>query len=151
MRMKLFLMRLIPFACLFFGLVASANAADKKTDIKQVPTHADAAVILTKYSGLFDRYIDKDATLSECVSFLNEHGIYFGLLEVVNGKDFTLKDCARVMGQIDLVLSGEAVYVLGKVKLPKNIDTWEEFCIMSGVDYVKGYDSIVQAVLFAQK
>ena len=46
-------------------------------------THADAAVILAKYSGFFDRYIEADASLNDCVSFLNRAGIYFGLMEIV--------------------------------------------------------------------
>ena len=116
-----------------------------------VPTHADAAVILTKYTGLFDRYVSAEATLNDCVTFLNKTGIYFGLMEVVNGKEFTLNDCARVMGQIELVFAGEAEYLAGKVKLPKSIDSWENFCTMSGVDYVEGHHAIVQALLFAQK
>lgn len=115
------------------------------------PTHADAAVILAKHSGLFDRYVSKDATLNDCVSFLNKHGIYFGLMEVVNGSEFTLADCARVMGQVELVFSGEAEYLAGKVMLPKGIATWKDFCTMEGVDYQQGYGAIVQALLIAQK
>lgn len=116
---------------------------DQNKDVR-VPTHADAAVIMAKYSGLFDRYIDKNATLTECVSFLNKHGIYFGLMEVVNGAEFTQADCARVMGQMELVFTGEAEYFAGKVKLPKGIATWEEFCIMDGIKYVEGYAGLVQ-------
>jgi hypothetical protein len=80
------------------------------------------------------------------VSFLNEKGIYFGLMEVVNGKEFTPKDCAKALGQVELVLSGEAEYFHGKVKLPKGVDSWEDFCIMNGVEYVNGYRVIVEWV-----
>jgi len=107
-----------------------------------VPSHADAAVIFAKYSGLFDRYVPEDATLNECVAFLNGTGIYFGLLEIVNESDFTLQDCARVMGQMNLVFAGEAEYVAGKVKLPEGIDSWEEFCILNDVRYVEGYGKL---------
>ena len=93
----------------------------------------------TKYSGFFDRYVDEDADLNECVAFLNTTGIYFGLMEVVNGTEFTAEDCARAMGQIDLVLSGDAEFSMGKVKLPKGIDSWNEFCIMNGIKYVEGH------------
>ena len=106
-------------------------------------THADAAVILAKYSGFFDRYIEADASLNDCVSFLNRAGIYFGLMEVVNGSEFTPKDFARTMGQITLVFDGEAEFDLGKVKLPNAIATWQEFCTMSGVDFVTGHQSML--------
>jgi len=72
--------------------------------------------------------------------------VYFGLLEVLSGKEFTLKDCARVMGQIRLVFSGEAEYVGGKVKLPKDIDSWETFCIMNEIRFVEAYEAIRTAV-----
>lgn len=130
----------------FFLLVGQVFSAEEKPDKSAVPTHADAALILAKYSGLFDRYVQKEATLSECVTFLNNTGIYFGLLEVANGKEFTIADCARTMGQIELVLSGEAEYLSGKVKLPKGVDSWVDFCIMNGVHYVEGYQAMVAAV-----
>lgn len=118
---------------------------------KPVPSHADAAVILAKHSGLFDRYVPQNTTLNGCVSFLNQHGIYFGLMEVVNGSEFTAKDCARAMGQIELLFTGEATFLAGKVLLPKGIASWEEFCIMQGVDYIEGYRAIVETLLFAQQ
>ena len=55
-----------------------------------------------------------------------------------------MKDCARTMGQIELVLAGEAEYVGGKVKLPKGIDSWEVFCIMNHVEFAKGYRKLVE-------
>ena len=112
-----------------------------------VPSHADAAVIFAKYSGLFDRYVAEHATLNECVSFLNDTGIYFGLLEVVNGSDFTHGDCARVMGQISLVFSGEAEYEAGKIKLPAGVDSWEHFCILNDVKYIEGYRNLVSTLV----
>ena len=116
-----------------------AARAEDRSEHKPVLTHADAAIILAKYAGYFDRYVKKDADLNECVAFLNKTGIYFGLLEVVNGSEFTVEDCARSMGQIDLVLSGNAEFSMGKVKLPKGIVSWKEFCTMHGVEYVEGY------------
>lgn len=116
-----------------------------------VPSHADAAVILAKYSGLFDRYISPDTSLNGCVAFLNEQGIYFGLMEVVNGAEFTVKDCARVMGQIELLFSAEADFWGGKVLLPKGIASWEEFCIMQGVDYVEGYQAVLDTLRSAHQ
>jgi len=141
---------MIFFKGTLIGLIVISTAvfsfADGSQNNQVVPTHADAAVILAKYSGLFDRYVAQDADLSDCVSFLNKHGIYFGLMEVVNGKAFTIKDCARVMGQIDLVLSGEAEYATGKVILPKGVASWGDLCIMNGVMYKEGYEAIVHAL-----
>jgi len=125
--------------CFFLGGVAWGGG-----DRKPVLTHADAVMILAKYSGYFNRYVDADADLNECTAFLNKTGIYFGLLEVVNRSEFTVDDCARAMGQIDLVLSGDAEFFLGKVKLPKGIESWGEFCTMHGVDYVKGHRVMVK-------
>lgn len=104
-----------------------------------VLTHADAAIILAKYSGLFNRYVDEDADLNECVAFLNKIGVYFNLMEVVGGAQFNIEDCARVMGQVELVFSGEAEFVGGKVKLPNKIESWVEFCILSDIRYMDGY------------
>ena len=141
-----FFKKITSIALLINIALAPILVAEQDSEKTPLLTHADAAVILAKYTGLFDRYVSEDAALSECVSFLNQTGVYFGLMELVNGKDFTLKDCARVMGQVELVFTGEAAYLAGKVKLPKNIDTWEDFCIMSGVDYVEGYRTINQTL-----
>ena len=126
------------------SLSAGPNEVDSVSQV--VPTHADAAFIITKYSGFFDRSGPQDATLSECVDFLNDHGVYFGLLEVVSETEFTRKDCARVMGQISLVFSGDADYIGGKVKLPNGVDSWETFCIMNEVKYRELYGAIQNAV-----
>ena len=128
------------------ALSLSAGPDGMASDRQVVPTHADAAFIITNYSGLFDHSGPQDATVSECVAFLNDHGVYFGLLEVVSGAEFTRKDCARVMGQIRLVFSGDADYIGCKVKLPKGVDSWETFCIMEGIKFVETYDAILNAV-----
>jgi len=127
-------------------LLTSFGYGDQSNERRPVPTHADAAVIFAKYSGLFDRYVTDEASLSECVSFLNHAGIYFGLLEVVNGSDFTLSDCARVMGQISLLFSGEAEYAAGKIKRPEGIASWEEFCILNDVRFVEGFDKLFETM-----
>ena len=131
-------------AILLSGAPAQAGGEEQSG---RVLSHADAAVILAKYSGYFDRYVDKEADLNACVRFLNKTGIYFGLMEVVNGSEFTAEDCARAMGQIDLVLSGEASYIHGKVKLPKGIETWSEFCTINDVKYRQGHKVMVELLL----
>jgi len=125
----------------FFLLGHSRGFGDKKA--MPVLTHADAAVMLAKYSGFFDRYVSEDADLNECVAFLNKTGIYFGLLEVVNGDEFTLDDCAMAMGQIELVLRGEAVFSSGKVSLPHGLDSWREYCTINEVKFVEAYQTML--------
>ena len=133
--------------CVFWlALAFSARPDSSSSESRIVPTHADAAYIIFKFSGLFDRYGTQDADISDCVSFLNDHGVYFGLLEVVSGEEFTLKDCARVMGQISLIFSGDAEYLGGKVILPKDVASWQSFCIMNEVKYVETYEAVLNAV-----
>lgn len=144
------ILKKIAIAGIFLSCVGvSISETHSDHSEKVLPTHADAALVLAKYSGLFDRHVSLDATLSDCVSFFNKQGVYFGLLEVVNPTEFKVRDCARVMGQIELVLAGEAEYLAGKVIMPKGIDSWEEFCIMNQVDYIKAYESIVQTLVWA--
>ena len=107
-------------------------------------THADAAVILAKYSGFFDRYVSEDASLNDCVGFLNKTGIYFGLAEVLGGAEFSLDDFARVSGQMALVFGGEAEYESGKVKLPNGVASWNDYCIMNDVNFVEGYQGMLE-------
>lgn len=109
-------------------------------------THADAAILFARHMSLFDGYVADDASLDECVQFLNKTGIYFGLLEVINGAEFAIEDCARVMGQIDLILSGEAEYTFGKVRLPDEIGSWEEYCVLNGLEYRIAYQSLVESI-----
>ena len=132
----------------FFAQALSLSAVPDEgaSDAQALPTHADAAFIIAKYSGLFDRYVSHDATLNDCVVFLNDHGVYFGLMEVVSGQEFTLKDCARVIGQIRLIFSGDAEYQGGKVKLPKDVDSWETFCIINEIRFAEAYEAIRDAV-----
>ena len=129
-------------------LASTGVAVPKKAEgADAVPTFADAVVILAKYSGLFDRYVSKDASLDDCFSFLNSKGIYFGMMEVAGGVKFGKNDCARVMGQIELVMSGEAEYSMGKVKLPKGIDSWTDFCIMNDIQYMQGYAHVIKGMV----
>lgn len=138
--------KLVYALLLAFFLLGSFARAEEDATRARVPTHADAAIILAKYAGFFDRYVTTDADLDECLAFLNKTGVYFGWLEVLNGTEFTVEDCARSMGQIDLILSGEAEFSVGKVKLPKGIVSWMDFCIMNGVGYVEGYRAMLEIV-----
>ncbi|MBN2786557.1 MAG: hypothetical protein JXR25_17200 [Pontiellaceae bacterium] len=135
--------------CLFlFPLLGAVVAFASSEEGDSLPTHADAVMVIAKYSGLFERYISEGASLNECVAFLNQHGVYFGLLEVLNGSEFSRVDCAKVMGQLNLLFSGEAQFEAGKVKLPSGVASWEEFCILNDVQYAQGYEKLVLTVVF---
>jgi hypothetical protein len=141
-------MNRIPKLIILLALVLAVTSEAVKdkgeaATTQPVLTHADAAVVLAKYSGFFDRYVEADASLNDCVAFLNGVGIYFGLMEVVNKSEFTEKDFARVMGQIKLVLRGEAEYDGGKVKLPNEFATWEEFCTINDINFAANYQAML--------
>ena len=133
------------------GVFAGGEVAGEKATTLPIPTHANAAMIVARNSGFFDQYVAGDATLTECVAFLNRTGIYFGLAEVVAGKEFSVKDCARVMGQLELVFSGDAEYVGGKVILPRGIGSWVEFCVMHNVYYIETYRVMREMLYVAQE
>lgn len=135
-------------AAIFFSGQGVLSESETKAAESKI-THADAAVILAKYAGLFDRYVDESADLNECVAFLNKAGIYFGLLEVVNGTEFSVKNAARSFGQIDLVFSGEARFINGKVSLPKGVESWEEYCTMNRVDYIRSHQMMLEMLRVA--
>lgn len=135
--------KLKTIACIAACAVLASGGASVGAE-GPVLTHADAAVMLAKYSGYFDRYVDEHAELNECVAFLNRTGVYFGLLEVVGGVEFTKSDCAKALGQIDLVLGGEAVYASGKIKLPEGVDSWEVYCTLNRVEYIEAYRTMLQ-------
>lgn len=130
-------------------ICAQSETAEVQKEQKTVLTHKYAAVAFAKSAGMFDGYIDSDATLSDCVSFMNEQGILFSLSDVISQKTFTSKDCARVMGQISLIFLGEAKREFGSVgmiMLPDNVDSWEQYCIINGVEYKEMYKKLEVAV-----
>ncbi len=130
---------------LFFGVAQGEEGRGSDP----VLMYADAAVMLAKYSGYFDHYVAEDADLNQCVSFLNQTGIYFGLSEVVSGAEFKVKDCARAMGQIDLVLNGDANFSFGKIRLPSFCESWSEYCDLNDVKFVEGYQTMVEMLRMA--
>ena len=73
-------------------------------------THGDAAQILCRYSGLLDRHVADDASLGTCVQLLNDIGITFELMAIIDQQLFKQSDCARVMGQLEILFSGPVLY-----------------------------------------
>jgi len=136
------------FRYLLLGLIGCLLAAEaipqEKKSKRTGVTYADAAIIFAKYSGQFDRYISPDASLSECVKFLNNIGISFNLKSILNREEFTLKDCARVMGQIFLLFRGDAEFDFGKVSLPEEAGSWEDYCLLYDIKYREVYDAMIE-------
>lgn len=97
-------------------------------------TFADLAVFLAK--GYFGRHVSPDASLGQCVDFLNRNGVYFSFFELMDsGRIVTKEDVARVVGQVELLLSGEAEIAGGRIKKPVEAQTWVDYCLLNDVDF----------------
>lgn len=138
--------------CLSVSGIATAQNTEEVVPEKVVVTHRDAVVFFAKYLGYFDEYLDEDASGPECLSFLNRIGVCFSMQNISSRAEFTQKDCAKVVGQLRLIFSGEAEHEFGKVGevlLPKDIDSWIQYCIMNDVDYkeiFRVFEEVVQEV-----
>lgn len=98
------------------------------------PTFADLAVLLAK--DYFKGHLKKEATLEECVSFLNGHGICFSLFDVMDSAaTVTREDVARGLGQSTLLFLGEAALDNGCIKQPEEADSWVDYCLLNDVDF----------------
>jgi len=124
------------FCIWLFLIVTSAWAAE--------PTFGDLAVLLAK--GYFGNYVRQDASLEQCVAFLNSKGVSFSLFDLLDRKKaVTEEDFARVVGQSELLFSGKAEVVNGRIKKPLYAETWVDYCQMNDVDYVPIWDRFVQS------
>ena len=113
-------------------------------------SYADATLMLTKYSGFFDRYVPEKATLRECVVFLNKQGVKIDVQKITENTPFLKKDCAQIMGQINLLLSGEAIYSADRqIVLPEGLDSWEEYCTINGVEFIEAYKTMTEMLRIA--
>lgn len=121
------------FILLFFSLYKPVYAA----------THGDLAVFVAK--GYFRDHVSPDATLAQCVAFLNGKGVRFSLLDILNaGKDVTEEDLARVVGQSVLLFSGDAEVVNGYIKKPLEAETWVDYCLLNDIDFISVWDGFVR-------
>jgi hypothetical protein len=118
--------------CLLAGVVRSAE-----------PTFGDLAVLLAK--GYFGRYVGPEASLPECVVFLNQRGICFSLFDLIDPeKSVSREDLARVVGQSVLLFSGDAEVVNGCVKKPLESETWVDYCVLNDIDLSPIWNGFVQ-------
>jgi len=115
----------------------SKKAGEKKE--KRVLTYKDVAPVLVKQSGYFKRYVPANADDKWCIDFLGKLGVQLYLEKDLAKNEFTKKDMARVLGQIELRLNGEAVYSNGMIQRPKDVASWEEFCRMNAIEYKHTY------------
>lgn len=107
------------------------------------PTFGDLAVLLAK--GYFGDYVPADASLAQCVVFLNRQGICFSLFDLIDsGKAVKKEDLARVMGQSVLLFSGEAEVVNGCIKKPLDVETWVDYCLLNDVPFQSVWDGLVE-------
>lgn len=107
------------------------------------PAFGDLAVLLAK--GYFGSYVTQDASLEQCVAFLNSKGVCFSLFDLMDTeKAVTKEDLARVVGQSMLLFSGEAEVVNGCIKKPLEAETWIDYCLMNDIDLMPVWNRLVQ-------
>ena len=107
------------------------------------PTFGDLAVLLAK--GYFGSYVPPDASMAQCVVFLNKRGVCFSLFDLID-PDKTVKkeDFARVVGQSVLLFLGEAEVVAGSIKKPFEAETWVDYCLLNDIDLTPVWNGFVQ-------
>lgn len=94
----------------------------------------DLAEMMAK--GWFARHIDAEASVSECIAFLNQHGICFSLFDLADPhRTVGDEDFARAVGQATLLFKGEAEIQQGCIKKPGEAKSWIDFCILNDIEY----------------
>lgn len=107
------------------------------------PTFGDLAVLLAK--GNFGNYVKPDASLEQCVAFLNRQGVCFSLFDLMDpDKTVTKEDFARVVGQTALLFSGKAEVVNGCIKKPVEGESWVDYCLLNDINLPSIWDGFVQ-------
>ena len=106
-------------------------------------TFGDLAVLLAK--GYFGDYVEQDAPMEQCAAFLNSKGVEFSLFDLMDpDKAVTKEDLSRVVGQSELLFSGEAEVVRGRIKKPLEVETWVDYCLLNDIDSPAIWDRFVQ-------
>lgn len=118
-------MRRLLYSVLFLVAVTSVP-------VQAAPTFADLAVLLA--TGYFKEHVPPDASVVECVAFLNQHGVCFSMFDLMDSNArVTKEDFARVIGQSTLLLLGEADVGGGCVKRPIETASWVDYCMLNDV------------------
>lgn len=108
--------------------------------------HEQFAIIYVKHSGLFDRHIDKNFSIADCVTFLQANGIELDWLDVITKKNFTRFDMARVVGQSYLLFAGKENRNDGSYILPDGYEGWDEYCDLHGLNYQLTYEVLCKTI-----
>ena len=106
------------------------------------PTFGDLAVLLAK--GYFKEAVAPDATLEECVAFLNRQGVQFSMFDLMDpGARDSKEDFARAVGQSRLLFLGEAEIKNGAVVRPNGIASWVDYCLLNDVNLSELWNGFV--------
>jgi hypothetical protein len=82
----------------------------------------------------FGGYVAKDASLEQCVTFLNSRGVSISLFDLMDqGRVVTKEDFARVAGQSKLLFLGDAEFQKGCIRKPLEVETWLDYCLLNDV------------------
>jgi hypothetical protein len=128
-------MKIYPYILFFCAVSGGLQASE--------PVFGDLAVLLAK--GYFGRYVGQEASLQQCVAFLNKQGVCFSLFDLIDpDKAVKKEDFARAVGQSMLLLSGEAHVVSGCIKKPLEAETWVDYCLLNDIDLTPIWDGFVQ-------
>lgn len=124
--------------CMLLFCILSAGGGYSAT-----PTFGDLAVLVAK--GYFGAYVKQDASLEQCVLFLNSRGVKFSLFDLLDrNKAVAKEDFARVVGQSKLLFLGEAELVNGSIKKPLGAETWVDYCLLNDIDLGPIWDGFVR-------
>ena len=107
------------------------------------PTFADLSVLLAK--GYFKSHVPAEASLEECVAFLNHQGVYISIFDLMDQSVVVTKeDFARMVSQSTLLFLGEAEIENDRIKRPHGIDTWIDYCQLNDVNLQTLWTGFVQ-------
>ncbi len=129
-------MKLLKYVLFFYVFsVAGCYAA--------APIYGDLAVLVAK--GYFGAYVKQDASLEQCVAFLNSRGVKFSLFDLLDvNKTVTKEDFSRAVGQSMLLFAGEAEQVNGHIKKPLEAETWVDYCLLNDINLVPIWEGFVR-------
>ncbi len=87
-----------------------------------------------------------DASLEQCVAFLNSKGVCFSLFDLMDPDKTVLKeDVARVVGQSMLLFSGEAEVANGCIKKPLGAEKWVDYCLLNDIPLEPVWNGFVKS------
>lgn len=120
--------------CFFLGMTAFS-----------APTYGDLAVLLAR--GYFKDAVSPNASVEECVAFLNGNGVQFSIFDLMDPDIRVTKEkFARAVGQSQLLLSGEATVENGVIIRPNNIASWFDYCLLNDINLSEMWTSFVRRV-----